>query len=135
MAKLAGLSCTVTMQNSSAVAKDISNDIADFSIPITFAVQDVTGIDKSAQERIALLVDSAPSFKGFHNNATDRLHQVVSTGQTVPRQIVATLPGGAGAVLTETILLDSYVLTRAANAALTNTVGGKLSNGTAPAWS
>ncbi len=122
------------MQNSSAVAKDVSDDIGDFTLPITFAVQDTTGLDEAAMERLPLLVDSAPSFKGFHNNATDRLHQVVSTGQTTPRQIVVTLPGGAGAICTETVLLDNYTITRAQSGALTASVGSKLSSGTAPAW-
>ena len=135
MAKLSGIPVTLTMQNSSAVAKDVSNDIGDFTLPITFGTQDVTGLDKSAIERLALLTDFKPTFKGFHNNATDRLHPVVSTGQTTARQVVVTLPGGAGATLTATVLLPNYTITRAQTGALTASVSGELSNGTAPAWS
>lgn len=123
------------MQNSAAVAKDVANDVGDFTLPITFATQEVTGIDKSAMERLALLVDSKPAFKGFHNNAADRLHPVISTGQTTARQIVLTLPGGAGATYTATVLFSNYTITRAQTAALTNSITGELSNGTAPAWS
>jgi hypothetical protein len=136
MAKLSGLGMAVTLQDSGAVARTVSNDIGDLSLPITFAVQDDTGIDKSAIERLALLTDIKGAFKGFHNNAaTTGIHTVISNGQTTPRQAVVTLPGGAGATLTWTGLLDNYTIARAQTAALTNSWTLSLSNGTAPAWS
>ncbi len=58
MAKISGLPVTITIQNSSAVAKDVSNDIGDIVLDLPFAVQDVTGLDKSAHERLVLLADT-----------------------------------------------------------------------------
>ncbi len=134
MAKISGLPVTITIQNSSAVAKDVSNDIGDIVLDLPFATQDVTGLDKSAHERLALLADTKLTGKGFHNNATDRLHPVLTVGQTTPRQVVITFPGGAGAVMTFTGLVASYKLTRAASGALTPDFTIELSNGTVGAW-
>lgn len=136
MAKISGLSMAMTLQDSGAVARTISNDVGDLTSTISFGMQDDTGIDKSAIERLALLLDWKLSVKGFHNNtATTGIHPVVSTGQTTARQTVITFPGGAGATLTATGLIDSYAITRAQSAALTNTFNMSLSNGTAAAWS
>lgn len=135
MAKISGLGTTITVQDSGAVARDLSNDIGDITLDLPFATQDVTGLDKSAHERLALLADTKITAKGFHNNATNRIHPVISTGQTTPRQIVITFPGGAGSVMTATVLLTDYKLTRAANGSLVPDFTGELSNGTVGAWS
>ena len=134
MAKISGLSIACTIQDSSAMAQTLSNDIGDFTLPITFATQDVTGIDKAAMERLALLTDLKASIKGFFNNASSHIHPVLSTGQTVARQVVITIVGSGG-TLTFTGLIDNYTITRAATGALTTSASISLSNGTAPAWS
>ena len=135
MAKISGIPVTITIQDSGAVARDVSNDISDITLDLPFATQDVTGLDKSAHERIALLADTKLTGKGFHNNAANRLHPVLTTGQTTARQTVITYPGGAGATMTFTGLLSSVKLTRAANGALTPDFVQELSNGVVGAWS
>lgn len=134
MTKISGLGTTITIQNSSAVAKDISNDVTDLTVDLPFATQDTTGLDKSAHERLALLSDVKLTGKGVHNNATDRIHPVLSIGQTTPRQTVITFPGGAGSVMTFTGLISDYKLTRAAGGSLVPDFAQELSNGTAGAW-
>jgi hypothetical protein len=98
------------------------------------ALQDVTGLDKSAHERLALLQDTKLTAKGFHNNAANRIHPVISTGQTTARQTVITFTGGAGATMTFTGLISSYKLTRAANGSLVPDFVQELSNGSVGAW-
>lgn len=134
MAKVSGLGTTITIQNSSAAAKDLSNDITDLTLDLPVALQDVTGLDKSAHERLALLADTKLTGKGVHNNATDRIHPVLSIGQTTARQVVITFPGGAGSVCTFTGLIADYKLTRAASGSLIPDFSIELSSGTVGAW-
>ena len=135
MAKISGIPVTLTLQDSGAVARDLSNDIADINLDLPVALQDVTGLDKSAHERLALLADTKLTGNGFHNNSANRIHPVLSTGQTTPRQAVITYPGGAGSVMTFTGLIDSYQVKRSNAGALTNSFTLTLSNGTVGAWS
>ena len=135
MAKVSGLGMTLTVQDSGLVARDITNDVTDLTLDMPFATQDTTGLDKSAHERLALLADTKLTAKGVHNNASNRIHPVISTGQTTPRQTVITFTGGAGATLTFTGLLSDYKLTRAANGSLVPDFTQELSNGVVGAWS
>lgn len=135
MAKISGIPVTITIQDSGAVARDLSNDITDITLDLPFATQDVTGLDKSAHERLALLADTKLTGKGVHNNAANRIHPVLSTGQTTARQVVITFPGGAGSVMTFTGLISDYKLSRAANGSLIPDFTIELSNGTVGAWS
>ena len=134
MAKISGLPVTLTVQDSGLVARDISNDVTDLDIDLPFATLDDTGLDKSAHERLALLADTKMAAKGVHNNASNRIHPVLSVGQTTPRQVVCTFPGGAGSVITFTGLISDYKLTRAANGSLIPSFTLELSNGTVGAW-
>lgn len=135
MAKITGLGTTITIQDSGAVARDLSNDITDVTLDLPFATQDDTGLDKSAHERLALLADTKLTGKGVFNNASNRIHPVLSTGQTTARQVVLTLPGGAGSVMTFTGLISDYKVSRATNGSLVPDFTIELSNGTVGAWS
>lgn len=57
----------------------VSNDIGAWNATCPRETDDVTGIDKSAHERILLRKDGALSFEGFFNPASGAAHDVFST--------------------------------------------------------
>lgn len=124
------------MDDSAGSAKTISNDITNFSISTPRGVQDVTGLDKSAMERLLLLADGTVTLNGVFNASTaDMSHDVFKTVPTtsVSRTVTITYPGSK--VLTMEVLFTDYAVTRGADGSLTWTATGSLANGTAPAWS
>jgi hypothetical protein len=122
------------VDDAAGAAKDIRNDISNFQFATPRAVQDITGIDKSAMERQLLLADfsislNAPAF----NDAADRLHAVFKTvpSTSVPRTTTLTI---SGQTLACEVLYTDYAVTRNANGELTSTVPGVLSDGNVPTW-
>ncbi len=60
MAKESGMGITtLTVDDSSTAAQTILNDITNFALSTPRGVQDVTGVDKSAMERLLLLADAS----------------------------------------------------------------------------
>jgi len=136
MAKMTGLNSTVTVDDASGTGRDISNDINSLTFSTPKGAQDVTGVDKSAMERLLLLADGNVSFTGTFNTASNMSHDVfksVSSGTNPSRTVVILLNGAA--TLTMEILFTDYQVTRGADGSLTWTAPGVLANGVAPAWS
>src|SRR5688500_14226802 len=80
MAKESGLGWTTLSVDSSAGAvKAIKNDVTNFQFATPRGVQDVTGVDKSAMERLLLLADFSITLNGVFNDATDLSHDVFKT--------------------------------------------------------
>ena len=122
MAKLSGLGMSgLTVQDSGGVARDITNDVLDITMGNPMATFDVTGIDKSVHERLPALQDAKITITVAFNPATNRAHQVLSQGQTVPRQIVIPFPATGGALATATLtgLITDYSPTRTNTGQLT----------------
>jgi hypothetical protein len=139
MAKTSGVGITaLTIDDSSGTARNVINDIGDFQISTPRAVQDVTGVDKSAMERLLLLADASVTVNGFYNDAaTTGLHSVLKTvpSTSVLRQMVFTITGTVGAnTLTLETMITDYALTRASDGALTVTAPAVLANGAVPTW-
>jgi hypothetical protein len=135
LAKSTGLGWSVlTIADSGSVARDIRNDITDLSFSTPRAVQDVTGIDKSAHERLLLLADFTIGPKGVFNAAANMSHAVLSTipSSSVARGVVIQVNGTN---LSANCLFSDYALTRAAGGELTWTTKGDLSDGNVPVWS
>jgi hypothetical protein len=135
MAKENGLGwTTLSVDDSAGVAKDIRNDITNFSMATPRGVQDVTGIDKSAYERLHLLSDFSCDLAGVFNDAADRSHAVL---KTVPSTSVArTIANGvSGQTLNNECLITDYALVRAASGELTWSAPAVLADGTVPTWS
>ncbi len=135
MAKESGMGITtLSVDNSSGSAKPIKNDITNFAYSTPRGVQDVTGVDKSAMERLLLLADASLDLNGVFNPASDQSHDVF---KTVPSTSVARLVTlvVSGQTLAPTLLFSDYALNRAADGSLTWTAPGALANGTAPTWS
>jgi hypothetical protein len=134
VAKETGLGWTTLSVDSSAGAiKAIKNDITNFSFGTPRGVQDVTGVDKSAYERLLLLADFQVTLNGVFNDATDFSHDVF---KTVPSSSVArtTTLVVSGQTLAGELLYTDYSFTRAQSGELTWTAPGVLADGTTPTW-
>lgn len=134
MAKASGLGWTTcSVDNSAGVVKDIKNDVTDLQFATPRAVQDITGIDKSAMERLLLLADFSVTLKGVFNAATDKSHDVFKTvpSTSVARTVSLTVNGVS---LNNECLFTDYPLSRSASGELTWSVPGVLSDGTVPTW-
>lgn len=136
MAKETGLAwSTLSVDDSGGTARDIRNDITNFEFATPRAVQETTGIDKSAFERLLLLADFSITLNGvFNPTATTSSHAVFKTiGSTsVARTVTITV---SGQTLANECILTDYALTRGDDGALTWQVPGVLSDGTVPTWS
>ena len=134
MAKESGLGwTTLSVDDSAGSARAIKNDITNLDFATPRAEQDVTGVDKSAMERLLLLADFSITLNGVFNDASNQAHDVF---KTVPSTSVArtTTLTVSGQTLAPEVLYTDYRLTRAQNGALTFTAPGVLSDGTVPTW-
>jgi hypothetical protein len=135
MAKETGLGWSVfSVDDSGGSVCTILNDITNFNVATPRGVQDVTGIDKSAFERLLLLADMTVEVNGVFNDAAGQAHAVF---KTVPSTSVArtTTITVSGQTLAAEILYTDYALTRAQSGELTYSAPGVLASGTVPAWS
>lgn len=98
-------------------------------------MQDVTGLDKSAMERLGLLIDSQVTVNGVFNDASNMSHEVFKDcfSSTVLRTV--TLAISSQTLTAGEMYFTDYNLTRAADGSLTFSAPGQLANGTAPSWS
>jgi hypothetical protein len=96
-------------------------------------VQDVTGIDKSAMERLLLLADFSVTLNGVFNPAANQSHDVFKTvpSTSVNRTVTLTV---AGVTLASEALFTDYPLSRSASGELTFAVPGVLADGAVPTW-
>lgn len=135
MAKASGLAwSTLSVDDAASSQQVIKNDITNLQFSTPRAVQDTTGIDKSAFERLLLLADFSITLSGVFNGAANASHAVFSTisSTSVPRLVTMLVNSKA---LAPTCILTDYALTRATGGALTWSVPGVLSDGTVPTWS
>lgn len=134
MAKESGLPMSLAVDDSAGTPRTISTDVNNFQWATPRGVQDVTGIDKSAPERLLLLADFSITLNnaGFDDGA-NLFHSVF---RTVPSTSVArtTTIGISGQTLAVEALYTDYSLTRAADGSITTTVPGVLADGSVPTW-
>jgi hypothetical protein len=134
MAKENGLGwTTLSVDNSSGVAKAIKNDVTNFEFATPRGVQEVTGVDKSAFERILLLADFSITLNGVFNDATDLSHDVFKTvpSTSVARTVTLAV---SGQTLPNEVLFTDYSMNRGDDGSLTWTAPGLLADGTVPTW-
>ncbi len=125
---------TLDVDNAAGVAKDLRNDTTNFEFSTPMAVQDVTGVDVYAMERLLLLADFSINKTGVFNDAADKSHSVYSTVPTTRVTRTITLVVSGQQLVAECLLTD-YAITRAQDGSLTYQVPGVLANGIAPTWS
>lgn len=134
MAKASGLGqTTLSVDDASGTAQAIKNDITNWQLSTPRAVQDITGVDKSANERLLLLADCSVTYNGVFNAATGMSHDVFKTvpSTSVNRTCTNTVNG---VTLASEILFTDYQLTRSNTGELTWSAPGALADGTVPTW-
>ena len=135
MAKESGIgSTTLSVDDSSGSVCAIKNDVTNFAFATPRGVQDVTGVDKSAIERLLLLADFSITLNGVFNDAASMSHAVF---KTVPSTSVArtTALAVSGQTLNNECLYTDYSLTRNQDGSLVWTSPGVLASGDVPTWS
>lgn len=134
--KLTGLGATVIVDDSAGSPQTISNDLTNFSFSTPMAVQDVTGVDKFAHERLLLLADYSVTMAGVADVDSNKSHVVFSSiSSTRVTRTVKIQPINASVpYLSCEALLTDYALTRSNSGELTFSVPGVLADGTAPTW-
>lgn len=135
LAKASGLGWSVlSVDDASNAQQAILNDITNLQFATPRAVQDITGIDKSAFERLLLLADFTITLNGVYNNAANQSHAVFKTVSSTSVNRLTTITVN-GTTIAPTCIYTDYGLTRATGGALTWAVPGSLSNGAVPTWS
>ncbi len=134
MAKSTGLGqTTLSVDDSSGTARAIKNDITNWQMSTPRGVQDVTGVDKSANERLLLLADASVTYNGVMNPASNQSHDVFKTvpSTSVARTCTNTING---VTLAFEALFSDYAMTRSDSGELTWSAPGALADGTVPTW-
>jgi hypothetical protein len=137
MAKGTGLAwTTLSIDDSGGSVEAIKNDITSFQFAMPRAVLDVTGVDKSAIERLLLLADFTVTVNTTAINfATspsfwDVFHTVPSTSVARTTTLVF-----ASKTLAPEVLYTDFSVTRGQDGSLGASCPGVLADGTVPSWS
>lgn len=134
MSKESGLGwTTLAVDNSSGTPNDIKNDVTSLDWSVTNAMQEVTGVDKSAIERLALLADFTTTLNGVYDDGSSLSWATLKDLPTgVSRTVTLTV---SGQTLTNECLGTSFDFSRSDAGELTWKSTLVLSNGVLPAWS
>jgi hypothetical protein len=125
VAKVSGLTTSTTI-----AGNNISNDVLSFNVDTPYGTQDVTGLDKSAMEKIMLRADCTGTLTFAFNTAASQSHATLKTPGS--KTFVIVFPGPA--TLTFTAVTTGYNLAFGADGSLIGTCNWELSSGTAAAW-
>lgn len=134
MAKETGLGwTTLSVDDSGGNVRAIKNDITSLEFATPRGVLEVTGVDKSAFERLLGLADFSVTLNGVFNDASNMSHDVFKTvpSSSVLRTTTLTV---SGQTLANEVLYTDYPLSRGDDGALTFEVPGVLGDGTVPTW-
>lgn len=137
MAKTNGLGALVSVADAAGTPRVISNDVTDFSLNTPRGVQDVTGVDKSAHERLLLLADVSVSLKLVFNATANMGHDVfktVSSSSVARATSIAPTANNSTPILPFNAIYSDYSVSRSASGELTTSTKGDLSDGALPTW-
>lgn len=134
MAKESGLGWSLAVDDSGGTARTISNDVTNHTINTPRAEQDVTGLDKSAHERLLLLADFTNTLNGVFNDAANMSHAVFKTvsSTSVARTTTHSISGQS---LAGELLYTDYGVTRGTDGSFVFSTPGALADGAVPTWS
>lgn len=135
MAKANGLGWTTcSLDDSGGTPVAIINDVTNLQFATPRAVQDVTGIDKSAFERILNLADFSGTLNGVFNSAASKSHTTLKTVSSTSVNRTLSL-AVASQTLANEVLVTDYGLTRGTDGSLVWAAPFVLADGTVPTWS
>ncbi len=126
MAKTSGITTAVTV-----ASNVISNDITSITLDTPYGVQEITGLDKSAVERLVLRADATGTMNGVFNTTASMSH---ATFKTPGIKTVVIAYASAAATATFSAAFTNYAVNMADDGSLTWSVNYQLSSGTAVAW-
>lgn len=133
-AKSSGLGMTLSIDDADGVARAIGNDIISCTFATPRGVQDVTGLDKSAMERLLLLNDFNLNVVAVFNPAANpSMFGVFSTPADNDTRTVTIVVGGK--TLSAECVMTDVSWTRNQDGSFTASATFLLANGTAAAWS
>ena len=124
MAKVSGLTTALTV-----ASNVISNDVTSITLDTPYGEQDITGLDKSAVERLLLRADATGTVNGVFNTTASMSHATFKTPGSKTFVI-----GYPGATATFTAVTTNYAISMAEDGSLPWSVNFALSSGTAVAW-
>lgn len=122
---------TCDVDDDGGTPRDLRNDFTNIEFATPYNVQEITGLDKSAMERLLLLADFSGTLNSVFNPAANRVHAVMSGDLRVARTLSLTV---SAQVLANEVLFTDYALTRAAGGEFTASHPFVLSDGTVPNW-
>ena len=139
MAKTLALAMTTfSVGDVTDVATAIKNDVLSFNFSTPRAAFDVTGVDKSAIERLLGLADASITVNVAYNPAASAsAHYVFKSilNSNLPRTTTITFSSTPAATMTMGMLYTDYPFSRGQDGNVGIAVPGVLADGTAPAWS
>lgn len=134
MAKQTGIAIqALSVDDSGGVARDIRGDVTNWDLAMPRGVQDVTGQDVSAMDRLLLLADASVNLTGVFNAASNLSHDVFKTVPTTSVARTVSFDLGTPTLANEFLFTD-YQLTRAQDGSLIWTAPGVLTTGVFNAW-
>lgn len=129
---------TIGVDDSGGTLRQIENDITNVQWNMASGEQDVTGVDKSAHERLLLLADFSISLTAVFNDAATtsmfavfKNYRTLFTGQVGRTTTII----HSGQTLSNEVLYTDFPFARNADGSFVATVPGALASGTVPAWS
>lgn len=132
MAKESGIGATLNIDDSGGTPVDVSNDVASIQIGTPQNLLEVTGLDKSAIERLIGLADGQVQVTGnAFNDAATSLWTVIKT-RTGTRTVALAI---SGQTLSMEMLISDVGFARNADGGWVPTATFMLQSGTVPAWS
>lgn len=135
MAKVSGIVSSLSVDDASGTPRTISDDTTSVTIATPRNQQDVTGLDKTAIERLGLLYDATITVSGVADFAVNKAHDVFKADPagSATRTVVIGL-ANAAATLTLEANLSDFGYTRAQDGSLVYTATLVNANGVPAAW-
>lgn len=128
MPKQSGLGWTTL----TVATNNLINDVTKLDVKTPRAMEDVTGLDKLAIERIPLLADLSIDLEGVFDPDASKSHVTFKdVGSSAAKAVVLTI---AAKSLSPSVLFTDYALTRDQKGTFNWKAPGVLADGTVPAW-
>lgn len=132
MAKESGLGwTTLDVDDEAGSAQDLREDVNSLEFSTPRAVLEVTGLDKSAMERLHGLADFSATLNfTYDDDTSDSVHDVFKDLSNQRTCLIVV----SGQTLSNEVLFTDYALNRGTDGSFSGTAPCVLANGTVPTW-